>query len=135
MARDDCPPKVLEAVAGPVFIGQVDKKDSNLMAIKDCLLGLGKKTGGKKRKADGSAANLNQEVTDLLRAVDGDKHEFLYQQGSDCSQAPIRIAFERLCRFHGDAGPWQKHPIDGETEHPMVKHVHKMYTDWVQNRD
>lgn len=127
----------LEAIVGPVFIGAVDKTDKNLREVKDCLLGLGKKSGGKKRKKDGSATTLDQRVLDLLRNVDESKHEFLYQQGSDDGgprrQEPTRIAFERLCRFHEDAVSWQKHPIDTDVEHPMVKYVHKMYTDWVRD--
>ena len=127
----------LEAIVGPVFIGAVDKSDKNLKEVKDCLLGLGKKSGGTKRKKDGSATNLDQRVIDLLRNVDERKHEFLYQQGSDDGgqrqQEPTRIAFERLCRFHEDAAPWQKHPIDADVEHPMVKYVHKMYDEWVRS--
>ena len=124
---------LLEAITGPVFIGAVDKSTKNLTEVKDCLLGLGKTTGGSKRKKDGSASNMDQRVLDLLRGVDASKYEFLYQQSSDSGrqQVPTSIAFERLCRFHADAGPWQKHPIDTDVEHPMVKYVHKKYECWV----
>jgi len=127
----DIHPMVLEAIAGPIFIGAVHKTDKNLSEVKDCLLGLGKKTGGKKRKNDGSPKTMDQRVLDLLRSVDGEKHEFLYRQGSN-DTVPTRIAFERLCRFHADAGPWQKHPIDSSVDHPMVKYVQKIYAEWVR---